>query len=135
MNINAVFPSKYVKCHDLKGQDLTLTIKSVTIEKMRDQDERPVVYFSGATKGLVLNKTNAGTISNMYGCNTDNWIGKPISLHPTECEAFGEIVECIRVRPHAPSVEAPVPTPAPEPTPPPDPVPVHQAVADDDIPF
>ena len=47
-----------------------------------DADGRPaiVLYFSDHAKGLVLNKTNANTLQEIYGADTDSWQGQTIRL-------------------------------------------------------
>ena len=70
MNINDAFPSNYVKCGDLQGRDVTVTIDKVVMEKLGD-DDKPVIYFRGTPKGLALNKTNASRIGSMLGLDTD----------------------------------------------------------------
>ena len=47
---------------------------------------------------MVLNKTNAGIIAKLYGTDTDAWVGKKIVIYATTCKAFGETVECVRVK-------------------------------------
>jgi len=77
-------------------------IESIKVEELRTQDgttaNKPVLYFKGKEKGMVLNKTNAKTIAELYGNNTDDWLGQKIVLFKDECEAFGKRVECVRVR-------------------------------------
>lgn len=100
MDINDAFPSKYLKASDLQGATPTLTISHVTIEEVgKDKDRRPCIYFQGHEKGVVLNKTNATNIGNAYGPNTDNWIGKPVTLFTTWVDFQGQSVEAIRIRP------------------------------------
>jgi hypothetical protein len=101
MNIDALFPSKYIKASDLDGDPLTLRIAGIETEKMNDGEMKPVLYFSNATKGLVLNKTNANTIKALYGSDTSSWTGKAIQLIATTTEFSGKIVDCIRLRPPA----------------------------------
>jgi hypothetical protein len=59
---------------------------------------KPIVFFQGAEKGLVLNKTNANTIAGMYSPETSNWIGKQVTLFPTQVDFQGRQVAAIRVR-------------------------------------
>ena len=60
---------------------------------------------SGAMdKGLCLNKTNAGTIADLYGPETDAWIGRQIRLFATEVPFGAEQVLAIRVRMRAPKI-------------------------------
>ena len=98
MNIHDIFPSRYVRAADLQGRRVTVTIKHVAVERMgKDGEAKPVVYFRNATKGLVLNRTNAMIIASLYGPETDAWTGKAITLYPTQVRAFGATHDCIRV--------------------------------------
>jgi hypothetical protein len=49
-------------------------------------------------KVWVMNKTNMKIIKKWHGKETDNWIGKQITLYATTCKMKGEVVDCIRVR-------------------------------------
>lgn len=165
MNINTAFPSTYIKASDLEGRSVLVTIREVKVEQVgRDRDQKPVAYFEGKQKGLVLNKTNARTIANIAGsADTDDWAGVQIGIYPTETEFAGDMVECIRVKapaqlrrraPAPPAAEefdsdardargstapAPVST-ATRPAPAPAPAPAAAretatTITDDDIPF
>ena len=116
MNINNAFPSKYIKASDLNGSAVAVTIHDVKVEQVgRDQDTKPVVYFEGKTKGLVLNRINSKKIAEIAGSNdTEDWQGTQIAIYPTTTDFGGEEVECIRVK--APKAAA-KPKPAPEPEP------------------
>lgn len=111
MKISVIFPSKYVKAADLNGKPVTLTIKSVTMEEMVTHDNKkankPVVWFERATKGFVINLTNALIIAALYGDETDNWTGKRITIYPTQVKAFGKMEDCIRVRQEVPAQPKP----------------------------
>jgi hypothetical protein len=102
-----LYPRDYVGACDLDKGDRTVTIASVKIEELHSADrgkkaeKKPVLFFKDATKKLVLNKTNAAIIAELYGTNTDKWIGKPITLYATTCSSFGKTTECVRVRPVA----------------------------------
>jgi len=107
VNINDSFPSKYIKAPDLNGQARLLTMDRVVEEEVvKDEDPKPVLYFRGATKGLVLNKTNAQTISGIYGPETDTWAAQPIELYPDTTNFQGQIVDCTRVRKHIPAASS-----------------------------
>ncbi len=103
-DIMNAFPSDYLKEADLMGSPRALTMTSVSVEKVGD-DTKPVVHFQEDTRGLVLNKTNANTISDVYGRETDDWTGKKIELYPHTTEYQGRMVPCIRVR--KPQAQAP----------------------------
>ena len=112
MKISKIFPSKYVKAADLDGKTVTLTILKVTLEEMTTHDNKksnkPVVWFEKATKGFVINLTNALIIANLYGDETELWTGKRISIYPTRVKAFGQMQDCIRVREEVPATAKPV---------------------------
>lgn len=122
MKMSVEFPRKYVVAADLNGKDVTLTIKKVVKEEMGQPGQKefkPVVYFERATKGLILNATNARIIVSLYGDESDNWSGKPITLYPTTVKAFGKSNDVIRVReraPAAPVAKSPTTSPTPPPT-------------------
>ncbi len=80
----------------------------------KDKEKKPVLYFEKGPKGLVLNVTNANTITKVYGDDTANWAGKPVEIYPTQTEFKGDMVDAIRVRvPDAgPGPSAPAPAPA-----------------------
>ena len=101
MKISNAFPSKYLKCADLQGKAVTVKVERVEIEEIGN-DKRPIAYFYGKEKGLVLNKTNANVIADMYGDDTDAWDGKMITLRPTRVDFKGERVDAIRVEFHQP---------------------------------
>lgn len=130
MNVNDSFPSNYLKASDLQGRALVVRISHVEVEAIgRNKEQKPVVYFTGKTKGIVLNKTNARKICEIAGSSeTDDWVDVAICIYPTETEFAGETVECIRVKAPAKAgakKAAPV-------APPPPPV---EEVMDDEIPF
>lgn len=100
MDINTLFKSKFMKAADLDQDEETIyTMVAVRMEEMQQTgEERPVLYFKETEQGLVLNKTNATTITKQYGNNTDAWKGKKIALGVDEVEFKGDYVLGIRVR-------------------------------------
>lgn len=99
MNLNEAFPSKYLKAADLGGRDVRLDMDYVEMCEMHGQeDEKPVLCFTNCTRGLVLNKTNATTIGDTYGSETDTWSGRPIVLFAAKTQFGSKQVDCIRVR-------------------------------------
>ena len=101
MKISAAFPSQYLKCADLNGKPCPLTIRTCVSEELgqgNDKEQKPVLYFEKAQKGLVLNKTNATVIADAYGDDTDNWTGKAVEIYPTVVDFKGKLVDGIRLR-------------------------------------
>ena len=97
MRISAAFPSEYLKAADLQGHNALVVIERVEMRDVGD-DTKPVVFFQGKTKGVVLNKTNAGNIAILYGDDTDEWIGKEVVLYTDIVDFQGKPTEAIRVR-------------------------------------
>lgn len=129
MDINAAFPSNWLKASDLQGRAVRVTIKEVVSEDIGD-GHKPVVYFQKGNKGLVLNKTNALAIAEIYGNDTDNWTGAIVEVFPDKTQFQGRRVDCLRVRvPH----DA-IPRPEPRQVPSTGPSAIGTAL-DDDIPF
>ena len=92
---------------ELNGRDHDVEIERVLQGEYTDHRgkkvKKPDLYFKGKPKPLGLNATNAKTIAKLCGSNdTARWIGKVITIYPTTTEAYGEQVECIRVRPKLP---------------------------------
>ena len=101
-HVDLMFPSRYLKAADLQEKPLTLTIEQVFRDQVRMTNgavtEKYILRFKETEKELILNKTNAKGIAKLLRePKAVNWAGSVIVLKPTTCEAFGEIVACIRV--------------------------------------
>jgi hypothetical protein len=126
MNIDSAFPSNYLKASDLGDKSPVVTIDRIEVEPIgRDKEMKPVLYFQGKEKGVVLNKTNAKKIAELTGSkDTDDWAGCQIRLYASQTEFAGEMVECIRVKGAAAAVAKPKAKPEPV-----------AEVEEDEIPF
>jgi hypothetical protein len=98
MNIDDIFSSKYIKASDLRGRDVTVTIVAVDVQKMNDGKTKPCIFFANKEKGLLLNKTNSYELADTFGTETNNWIGKQITLYPARVDFQGKMVPGVRVR-------------------------------------
>lgn len=133
MKMSDAFPGSYLKAPDLQGRTVAATIADVRMEDLGGE-EKPVLYFVGKDRGLVLNKTNAGALVSAYGDETTAWTGQPVELFVARVMFQGRMVDGIRVR---------VPAPAPQAAPPQMSPPHAASMAaqapaapfDDDIPF
>lgn len=136
MNINDAFPSNYLKASDLGDRQPVVTIDRVEIEPIgRDREMKPVLFFHGKQKGLVLNKTNSKKIAEIAGSpDTDDWAGVAVVIYATETEFGGETVECIRIKTTKPKAAARN-RPAPVTPPPTERQPGEDDVTADDIVF
>jgi hypothetical protein len=129
-NINDSFPSAYIKASDLQGRSVIVTINRVEFEPVGQKREmKPILYFDGKDKGLVLNKTNANKIISITGSTlTEDWAGQSIIIYPTETSFQGDTVECVRVKSAPANGRRTVPAPMPVQEDAPE-------LTDDDIPF
>lgn len=101
MKIGQAFPSKYLKASDLGTKRHKVKISKVELADVSGDvevpEEKPILFFEGKGKGLVLNRTNAGTIEEAYGDETDAWAGKEIEIFATTTDFKGKRVPCIRI--------------------------------------
>lgn len=102
MHVDLMFPSRYLKAVDLQGEPVVLTIIEVFRDKVQmsngTKQEKYILRFKETEKELILNKTNAKGVAKVLSePRAIHWPGSHITLKPTQCEAFGEIVDCIRV--------------------------------------
>lgn len=125
MHWRLAFEHDYIGAPDLKDKDVTLTISKAGPEQVRvipdkerdkerdKKEQKLVLHFrelegrkQGEPRMMCLNKTNAKTIAKLYGNDVEQWVGKRITLYATTCLAFGERVECVRIREQAPKRSA-----------------------------
>ncbi len=105
MDFDQLFPGRFMKSGEFKGKDVTLTIAKVFLEDMPDDKSggvraKGIVAFEKTPKHWVLNKTNATCLRAMFGRETDEWIGKRVTLYPAPYQDpfTGEMGTAIRVR-------------------------------------
>jgi hypothetical protein len=126
MRWELMFPNEYLKAADLQGKEPVLTISRLNQEELKSSDGdsklKWTVFFKEMeercrrdkkqiNKRLVLSKTTAKTIAKIYRPETNDWVGKQIQLYQTTCMAFGEEVDCIRIRPSIPKKRGAAPAP------------------------
>lgn len=98
MRANELCPSPHLEAADLQGESQG-TIVGVELAAVGEEKTiKGVVRFEEFTRGFVLNRTNLKRIIRQHGSETDDWIGKTITLYASETEFKGESVPCIRVR-------------------------------------
>lgn len=110
MHYAKMFDSEYIGAWDLtddndRPKDVTVTIDRVekrTLKGRKGEESKPILWFRGAKKAMVCNKTNARTIAGMHGNDVSDWSGKRITLYATTTQTNDGEVACIRVRPTAP---------------------------------
>lgn len=98
----------YIGAYALQpGEELILTIKSSGLEQIVGSDGKKqdciVVHFMEQVKPMILNNTNAKTITKIHGTPyMEQWAGKKIQIFARRIRAFGEDVDALRIRDFVP---------------------------------
>jgi hypothetical protein len=88
---------------DLQDKPWTLTISHIQKERVHPApgvvDEKWFLYFQGAQKGLILNKTVADQIAEITGSrDADDWKDFKVTLYPERVKVKGEWKVGVRAR-------------------------------------
>jgi hypothetical protein len=123
MRTGEAFPSQWLRADDLKSKRPVVVIANVQMEDIGEGErKKPVLYFQGKEKGLVLNRTNADAISLIVGTDEmDEWRGHQLQLYTTPVSFKGKTTLGIRVQTPPNTVPAPPPP--------------QESYEDDEIPF
>ncbi len=104
MKVTDLYPSKYVKSDDIGNQRLTLQVGTIKLEEVAENEPaKPVMYFNGKEKGMVLNKTNALLCAHCWGDDTDSWNGQWLDLFVEPKMFQGKVVNGLSVAPKLPN--------------------------------
>ena len=98
MDYKDIYRSKFMKADDLNGRSATYTVNGCTAEDVGD-DTKLLLEFAETDRPLVLNTTNATTMAELHGPETDNWGGKKVKLVPATTQYQGKLVKCTRISP------------------------------------
>jgi hypothetical protein len=100
MKRSEAFPSHYVTAEDLNGREHNVVIDRVDRETFGDDPKpKPVVYFKGRDKGVVLNGTRWDSIVLATGReDSDEWAGCKIVLYPGRTPYKGKMVPCVAIK-------------------------------------
>jgi len=85
--------SKYLKAADLQGKSIKATISYVELVKFEDdkgEKTKPCLQLEGKDKMVVCNATTVTELSEAYGWDSDDWLGKKIGLSTHFYENFGK---------------------------------------------
>lgn len=97
MRVDEIFGGSFLKADDLQGKTVRVTISAVDVKEF-DDGNKIVISFQGKDKKLVCNKTNSSIIAENLGSQeTEDWVGKVISLTVKKVEFQGKLVPAIRV--------------------------------------
>ena len=111
MDVMLGFLSQYISAAELVGKKpVTMTIDKVVLEKVESMKigddegngkmkDRAIVYFneSRSGRGWLLNRTNCEALKELWGRETDAWIGKRVTLHAVSVRVGKKMEPGIRV--------------------------------------
>jgi hypothetical protein len=103
MKLTEMYPSSLLKSADVTdaGGEMTLTIAKIEMKEFDTdnggKDKKPILVFAN-DKQMVCNKTNGTTLGEMFGNETDDWIGKSITLIVQNVDFAGKSTPAIRIR-------------------------------------
>jgi hypothetical protein len=94
------FDYRFISAEELE-KNTVVTIEDIINDEAfngREKETVTVLKFKGARKGMILNKTNAKTISQVLKSPyVEDWLGKQITLTVRDVSAFGTTTKAIRV--------------------------------------
>lgn len=92
MKLNEMFPSRFLTKDDVAVPKV-FQIDSIEIEEVENEDgkeSKPILYFQEKeSKPLILNKTNAQTLEEEFGKDSEDWRGHSIELYVDPSIKFG----------------------------------------------
>lgn len=102
MKKSDALPTEHISGNEIGNHRLTLTVSHIAMKKLGDGTEKPVMYFVGKDRGMVINSGNWDAMANVYGDESSNWHSKPIELFavPTQTPAGVPTLGC-RISPVA----------------------------------
>ncbi len=96
MRISDVFAKNYLRAEDFDTDGRVLIITSVEMETV-GREQKLVAYLKDEDKALPLNKTNAESIGELYGDDTDDWANCAILVRQEMTQFENKRVPCMRV--------------------------------------
>ena len=94
--------SNNLRAEDIGNAMPIMTITGATVEEFNNQDgskdRKIVIVFGEDPRRLVLNKTNAEAIADIYGDDSANWVNKQVMLFTIATTFNGKNVYGIRIR-------------------------------------
>lgn len=108
MNINEMYPRRYLSAAQMHGQVRTVTIDRV-VQEQAFGETKVVVFFEEESQGLVLNRTNGNNLAAVFTPETDTWGGNQVVLWGTNMEFQGRQIPTIKVALPEPERAKPLP--------------------------
>lgn len=96
MRISDAFAKNYLRAEDFDTDGRVLIITSVEMETV-GREQKLVAYLKDEDKAFPLNKTNAESIAELYGDDTDDWSNCAILVRQEMTQFENKRVPCMRV--------------------------------------
>jgi hypothetical protein len=90
----------YLKGEHLGGRKVIVVIREIVVEELHGQgqvEQKPVAYFVGKQKGLVLSPTNQRALRALFGDDVSQCRGKTITLEALPMRVAGRETLPIRI--------------------------------------
>ena len=100
---NRSYAGQYVTSVEI-DRPLTVRIASLTTETVESwqKGSKPkeclIMHFEGKDRGIVINKTNFKRLADLFGWDTDDWVGQEVTIETAKVKAFGRIIDSIEIR-------------------------------------
>ena len=98
MLVSKFYDSEYLKASDLGKTPVAASIRAVGAVELQGT-AKMLLSFVGKHKGLLLNRTNAARLSEVWGDDTDEWTGHTVILSVDRVQFQGKLVDSIRCEP------------------------------------
>lgn len=102
LTYDQLFPGRFIKAGEMDGKSVTLTIADVYLDHIEGEDgrEKPqaVVAFRETKREWALNRTNGICLRALFGDQTDDWVGRRVTLYPErDTSGLSDSGVCLRV--------------------------------------
>lgn len=112
-DVRAFYDSHAFRVWHLAGKERTyriVRVQRIYEEFMKETKSKALLTLAlpngkAVPLPLALNPTNRNSIMKLYGKSPKGWVGKLVTLYPTDCDSPQGRVECIRVRPYVPGTQ------------------------------
>lgn len=102
MKANELCPSPNLQALDIGtelGDNLNVTVKGFDkAEVGKEKQVKSRLHFDEFNRPLVINRTIVKTLIDLFGNDTDEWIGERCNMYVSETSLNGDVVRCIRLR-------------------------------------
>ena len=96
----------FLRADDIKPEKEVLITNAGQHGKIPQEEGKPAVITfelgirlpDGNDRTWTMNKTSQRTIATILGTNTDDWVGKTVTLYTVEQNVRGKIVEVVYAR-------------------------------------